>query len=190
MSTDLNVRQRQAPTAGARAGRFRLALPPEIAATMLAVSTVVVGALLGLPTYGIFLGWAAAGLAGTGRPARLPVLGRCLAIGAVFGAGTLAATSALGTLLGPDVPQWVCAVAVLAIANPLMIVVGRAPAVSSVPGMFIGFSTLFAVYLGTTAPISGDIIAALLVTVSMNLTGLVFYVLYNRLTGGPRAERA
>lgn len=190
MSTELNVRQRQTPTTGGRVGRFRLALPPEIAATLLAVSTVVLGAALGLPTYGIFLGWAAAGLAGTGRATRLPVLGRCLAIGAVFGAGTLAATTALETVLGPDVPQWVSAVAVLAIANPLMIVVGRAPALSSVPGMFIGFSTLFAVYLGTTASISGDIIAALLVTVAMNLTGLVFYALYNRLTGRPRAERA
>ncbi|MET0853981.1 MAG: DUF1097 domain-containing protein [Microterricola sp.] len=189
MSTDLNVRRRQAPAAEGRASRFRLALPPEIAATLLAVSTVLLGAMLGLPTYGIFLGWAAAGLAGTGRPARLPVLARCLAIGAVFGAGTLAATTALGTVLGPDVPQWVSAVAVLAIANPLMIMVGRAPALSSVPGMFIGFSTLFAVHLGNTAAISGDIVAALLVTVSMNLTGLAFYMLYNRLTGRPRAER-
>ncbi|RZU66860.1 uncharacterized protein DUF1097 [Microterricola gilva] len=190
MSIDLNVRERQAPIEAGRAGRFRLALPPEIAATLLAVSTVALGALLGLPTYGIFLGWAAAGLAGTGRPARLPVLARCLAVGAVFGAGTLAATSALESVLGPDVPQWVCAAVVLAVANPLMIMVGRAPALSSVPGMFIGFSTLFAVFFSNTAAVSGNIVAALLVTVSMNLTGLAFYLIYNRLTGRPRAERA
>jgi hypothetical protein len=188
VSADVNVRRERLPVVSEQAARFRMALPPEIAATVLAHSTVVLGALLGLPTFGIFLGWAAAGLSGAGR-ARLSILGSCLAIGAVFGAGTLAAQSALGDVLGPEVPQWICALAVLAIANPLLILLGRLPRLGSVPGMFIGFSTLFAVFLSGSAPVSGNIVMALLVTVSMNLTGLGFYWLYNRMTAGPRVAR-
>lgn len=189
MSTDVNVRRERPPAVSEQAGRFRMSLPPEIAATVLALSTVVLGAVLGLPTFGIFLGWAAAGLSGTGKAARLSTLGSCLVVGAAFGAGTLAAQSALGTILGPDVPQWICAVAALAIANPLLILLGRLPRFSSVPGMFIGFSTLFAVFLSASAPVSGNIIMALLVTVAMNLTGLGFYRLYNRMTARPCEAR-
>ncbi|MDQ2660309.1 MAG: DUF1097 family protein [Actinomycetota bacterium] len=166
-----------------------MALPPEIAATILAISTVLLGAALGVPTFGIFLGWAAAALASGGRATRMSILGRCLVIGALFGAGTLAAQAALAQALGADVPLWVCTVIVLAIANPLMILLGRVPSFGSVPGMFIGFSTVLAVYLVDAAPISGNVLGALLVAASTNLTGLGFNWLNGRMTGRPRVAQ-
>lgn len=164
-------------------GQSRRVLPPEAAATVLAISAVMLGVLLDLPIYGIFLGWAAAGLAGTGGALRMPVLGRSLAVGAVFGAGVLSAQAALEQVLGPVVPPWAYTVAALAIANPLMILLGRTSMFGSVPGMFIGFSTLFAVQLGSSAPITDSILGALAVSVFMNLTGLAVHWAFGRLTG-------
>ena len=164
-----------------RDGRPRRALPPEVAATVLALSTVVLGAVFGVPTFGIFLGWAAAALASSGAAVRMPLLGRCLAMGALFGAGTILVQSALGQILGTAVPQWLCALAALAIANPLLILLGRTAAFSAVPGMFIGFSTVFAVSLSGGTPISGSILGALVVSVLTNLTGVAFHWLYGRM---------
>lgn len=188
MSNSTTVQPQYESVVDQRTSLPRLALPPEVAATLLALSTVALGAFLNLPTYGIFLGWAAAGLAAGNTGARIPVLGRCLVIGALFGAATLAGQLALEQLLGSAVPGWVCLVVVLAVANPLMIVLGRIPAFDSVPGMFIGFSTLLAVHLGGAAPISDSILGALVVSASMNLIGLGFYWLHNRLTGRRAVE--
>lgn len=167
------------------AGPTRGVLPAEAAATVLAISAVMLGVLLDLPIYGIFLGWAAAGLAGTGG-LRMPVLGRSLAVGAVFGAGVLSAQAALEQALGPVVPPWAYTVAALAVANPLMILLGRTSMFGSVPGMFIGFSTLFAVQLGSSAPITDNILGALAVSVFMNLTGLAVHWAFGHLTGSAR----
>ncbi len=162
-------------------------VPPEIAATILAISTVLLGALIDVPTFGIFLGWAAAALAATHRAARMSTLATCLVVGAVFGTGTLAAASGLEVILGPAMPPWVSTILVLAMANPLMILLGRATAFSAVPGMFIGFSTVLAVHLIGAAPISGNVFAALLVGAATNLIGLGFNWLNGRMTGRLRA---
>lgn len=163
-------------------GRSRRVLPPEAAATVLAISAVMLGVLLELPIYGIFLGWAAAGLAGTSGTVSMPVLGRCLAVGAVFGAAVLSAQATLEQLLGPGVPLWVYTVAALAVANPLMVLLGRTPMFGSVPGMFIGFSTLFAVQLGSLTPMTNNILGALAVSMFTNLTGLAVHWAFGRLT--------
>lgn len=183
MNVNANVPTEHDPVTSTSNGPSRRVLPPEIAATVLAISAVLLGALLGLPIYGIFLGWAAAGLAASNKSMSMPILGSCLVIGAAFGAATLTAQFALEQNLGPSVPQWACTVTALAIANPMMILLGRTRAFSSVPAMFIGFSTLFAVHLGSTAPITDNIIGALLVSVFMNLTGLGVHWTFGRLTG-------
>ncbi|MGP5071323.1 DUF1097 family protein [Arthrobacter rhombi] len=183
MNINANVPREHNPVTIAKNSHPRQALPPEVAATVLAISAVLLGAFLGLPIYGIFLGWAAAGLAASNKTIRMPILGSCLVIGATFGAATLTAQFALEQILGPSIPQWVCTVTALAIANPMMILLGRTPAFSSVPAMFIGFSTLFAVHLGSTAPITDNLIGALLVSVFMNLTGLGVHWAFGRLTG-------
>ena len=188
-NTNAIVRAELEPVSRGAMSRTRVLLPPEIAATILAISTVLLGAVLGVPTFGIFLGWAAAGLASSGRATRMFNLGTCLVIGALFGAGTLAAQAALAQVVGADVPLWVSTVIVLAVANPLMILVGRAPGLSSVPGMFIGFSTVLAVHLVGAAPISGNVLGALLLGASTNLVGLAFHWLNGRMTGRPRVAR-
>lgn len=186
LNTSETVRAELEPVATAETSRARVVLPPEVAATILAISTVLLGAVVGVPTFGIFLGWAAAALASSGLATRMSVLGRCLVIGALFGAGTLAAQSVVGQLLGAEVPLWVSTVIVLAVANPLMILLGRTPAFGSVPGMFIGFSTVLAVHLVSAAPIAGNVLGALLVGAATNLTGLGFHWLNGRMTGRPR----
>ena len=169
--------------------RPRVVLPPEIAATILAVSSVLLGALLDVPTFGIFLGWAAAALATTSRATRMSTLATCLMVGALFGTGTIAGASALGAILGTAVPLWVSTILVLAVANPLMILLGRSTAFNAVPGMFIGFSTVLAVHLIEAAPISGNVLGALLVGAATNLIGLGFHWLNGRMTGRPQAAK-
>ncbi|WP_324650281.1 DUF1097 family protein [Georgenia sp. H159] len=167
--------------------RARRVLPPEIAATILAVCATILGAVSGLPVYGVFLGWAAAGLAGGSRAVRTPVLVSCLTTGAVLGTGALAAASALGQIVGPDVPQWLGTVAALIVINPLMILLGRTRALTSVPAMFIGFSTLFAVHLGGTASTWEGMIGVLVATVLTNSIGVGCHRIFGHLTwsGGP-----
>lgn len=183
-STSVDTRQDSSARARPRAHR---GLPPEIAATILALSAVALGALFSVPAFGIFFGWAAASLT-VGIP-RAPrrVLARCLVVGSLFGAGTLAAQAALTPMLGDDVPTWVLSLAVLAIANPLMIALGRIPAVGSVPGMFIGFSTILAVHLGGLAPVADSIVVSFLSSIATNLIGVTFVWIYARLTGARTA---
>lgn len=186
MSADTHLPSEQVSLVQPRTSR---ALPPEVAATILAVSATILGALLNLPIYGIFLGWAAAGLAGSSRGVPTRTLARCLAVGALFGAGALTAQAALGAALGPAVPMWVAAAAALATLNPLLILLGRTSAFRSAPAMFVGFSTLFAVNLGSTTPVTDSITGALCVGVLTNLTGLGCHRAFGRMTGRRHVAR-
>jgi hypothetical protein len=146
-------------------------LPPEVSATVLAVSAVLLGGILTLPVYGVFLGWAAASFARHGR-IRPAVLMRCLCTGGAFGAATLAGAARLSQLLSAEVPAWSGAVIAFAIANPVLILLGRSRAFGGVPAMFIGFSTVFAVHLGSTHALTDGIVGALLVALVTNIAGV------------------
>lgn len=166
----------------------RRGLPPELAATLLALSALLLGVIFHVPAFGIFFGWAAASLSFGIPRARISVLMLCLSIGGTFGAATLAAQAALIPALGTSVPEWVSSLLTLAIANPLMIALGRHPRFSSVPGMFIGFSTLLAVHLGGFAPVPGSIPVSLLVVIATTLTGTTFVWAYRWLTAAPATD--
>lgn len=173
----------EAPSSSAPRARTRRGLPPEIAATILALSAVVFGALTGMPAFGIFFGWAAASLTFGIPRARRMVLARCLLVGALFSAATLVAQDALTPVIEGRMPEWMLTVGVLAIANPLLIALGRIPALGSVPGMFIGFSTVLAVHLGGLAPVQNDIAMSLLTAIITTSIGVTFVWLYGQLTG-------
>jgi len=160
----------------------RALLPPELAATVLAVSAVFLGGVLALPVYGVFLGWAAASFARHGR-IRSAVLMRCLCAGGAFGAATLAGAAGLSQLLGADVPAWSGAVLAIAIANPVLILLGRSSAFGAVPALFIGFSTVFAVHLGSTHALTDSIAGALLVAMVANFAGVGADWVGNRMSG-------
>ncbi|MGF2949689.1 DUF1097 domain-containing protein [Microbacterium alcoholitolerans] len=162
-------------------GARRRPMPPELSATILAVAAVLVGGILGMPVYGVFLGWAAASLARRGGiPSRVVLL--CLAAGGVLGAATLAATAVVAPLLGPNAPEWLSAVLSLAVANPILILLGRLRAFAAVPAMFIGFSTLLAVHLGSTHELTDGLLGALLVASATNLAGVGVNWLGERMT--------
>jgi len=172
---------RTAPPTEATRGR-RSGLPPEIAATILALSAVLGAVAFQVPAFGIFFGWAAATL-NSGIPrARRSTLAVCLVVGAAFGTGTLVAQAALLPLLGDTVPDWVGTVVALAIANPLMIALGRVPRFGSVPGMFIGFSTVLAIHLGGLAPVADSPVTSFLVAVATTLVGVSFLWVYGWMT--------
>lgn len=161
----------------------------EVSATILAVSAVVVGGVTGLPSYGVFLGWAAASLAQRAG-IRSGVLVRCLIAGSALGTVCLLGSSALGVLLGPGVPAWVSAAVALVVVNPLLILLGRSVRFTAVPAMFIGFSSLLAIHFGSTLPLTGSILGALLVALATNLAGVGVNWLGTRMTPDTKPRAA
>ncbi|WP_427005925.1 DUF1097 domain-containing protein [Pseudarthrobacter sp. H2] len=149
--------------------RFRL--PVEVSATLLAASTVFVG-MAGLPAWGIFLGWAATSLCGgpTGRV--VAVLWRTLPLGAVFAVATAFLQGWLAGVFGPDVPVWASLLLAILVMNPGMLLLGRIRALSLIPGMFIGFSTVLATQAGHFGPVPGNIMWSAACGLAMNLVGL------------------
>ena len=154
---------------------MQIRMPIEISATLLAASTIFIGgASLNLPTWGIFLGWAAVSLSGGPSRSSLFALGRTLPVGAVFALGTRWLQGFLAAAAGPAVPAWAPGLAAILVMNPVMLLLGRIRALSLVPGMFIGFSTVLATHFGNFGPAPGSIVAAFLCGLGMNLLGLGF----------------
>ncbi|WP_196810867.1 DUF1097 domain-containing protein [Arthrobacter sp. 35W] len=150
-------------------------MPIEVSATLLAAFTIFIGgASLNLPTWGIFLGWAAISLPGGPSHSSLSALGRTLPVGAVFALGTLWLQGFLASTAGPSIPAWAPGLAAILVMNPGMLLLGRIRALSLVPGMFVGFSTVLATHLGHFGPVPGSIVAAFLCGLGMNLLGLGF----------------
>lgn len=164
-------------------------MAPELSATILAVSAVIVGGVAGLPSYGIFLGWAAASLAQRAG-IRSGVLVRCLVAGGALGTVCLLGTSALGVLFGAGAPAWVSAAVALVIVNPLLILLGRSARFAAVPAMFIGFSSLLAIHLGSTLPLTDSVLGALLVALATNLAGIGVNWLGARMSPGTKPRAA
>lgn len=164
-------------------------MAPEVSATILAVSAVIVGGVAGLPSYGIFLGWAAASLAQRGGISTA-VLVRCLVAGGLLGTVCLAGGSAFALLLGSEAPAWLSAAVAIFIVNPLLILLGRSARFAAVPAMFIGFSSLLAIHLGSTLPLTDAVLGALLVALATNLAGVGVNWLGARMSPGTKPHAA
>ncbi|WP_427015797.1 DUF1097 domain-containing protein [Pseudarthrobacter sp. P1] len=135
-------------------------MPMEASATVLAASTVFIGgAVLNLPIWGIFLGWAATSLCGGPSRSSFTALGRTLLVGALFALAAVWLQGFLASIAGPAIPAWVPLLASMLVMNP---------------GMFIGFSTVLATHLGHFGPRPGDIVAAFVCGLGMNLLGIGF----------------
>lgn len=148
-----------------------LRLPMEVSATLLAASTVFVG-MAGLPTWGIFLGWAATSLCGGPTRRVFSMLSRTLLIGAAFAVATAVLQQWLADAFGPHVPAWLSLLLAVLVMNPGMLLLGRIRAMSLIPGMFIGFSTVLATQAGSFGPFPGDIAWSAICGLAMNLLGL------------------
>lgn len=158
-------------------------LPMEFSATLLAASTVFAG-MAGLPTWGIFLGWAATSLCGGPTGPVFSMLSRTLLIGAAFAAATAVLQQWLADAFGPHVPAWFSLLLAILVMNPGMLLLGRIRAVSLIPGMFIGFSTVLATQAGSFGPLPGDIAWSAICGLAMNLLGLAVAWAATAMSGG------
>ncbi|WP_051389309.1 DUF1097 domain-containing protein [Arthrobacter sp. 35W] len=164
-------------------------MPIEASATLLAASTIFIGgASLNLPTWGIFLGWAATMLAGGPSRSTIAALGRTLVVGGLFALATLWLEGMLGSGLG--LPVWAAALVSILVMNPGMLLLGRWAPLSLIPGMFIGFSTVLATHLGHFGPVPGSILSVFVCGLAMNLLGIGFAAVAMALSGGRRQRRS
>lgn len=152
-----------------------LNLPVEVAASLLAITTVLIS--LGpphLPPWAIFIGWA--GTFAMGGPTRENMK----RIWAVMPLGSVAAfLIVLGfqqaATLFTGAAYVVAEMVILFVVNGAMISVARlSPVFAFVPGMFFGFATYFATFFGGFGPDSTSPVLALLAAVAMNALGPVY----------------
>lgn len=149
--------------------------PIEATATLLTISTLLLGdPTLNLPTWGIFLGWAATSLCGRPTKATIGAIGPALLVGGFFALLTLLLREALLTHSALNVPAWGATLIALTVINPLMLLLGRLKALSLVPGMFIGFSTVLATYFGGFGPGPENVLSAFIYGTTMNVLGIGF----------------
>jgi hypothetical protein len=156
-------------------------LPPEIAASLLAVTTV----LIALPPYhrppwAIFITWAATFAMGGPTPRNLRRIWPTLPVGSLFAfLIVLGFRQASGHFTGTSfiVAQMV----ILFCLNASMMALARfIPMLSFIPGMFFGFASYFATLFGGFGPVPHDPLVALGAVVAMNALGPAYAWLKER----------
>lgn len=162
------------PTAAAKPANW-LNLPVEVAASLLAITTVLIAlGPLHLPPWAIFIGWA--GTFAMGGPTRENMR----RIWAVMPLGSFTAfLIVLGFHQAAQVfsgtAYVIAEMVILFVLNGAMISVSRlSPVFAFVPGMFFGFATYFATFFGGFGPDSTSPVLALLAAVAMNALGPVY----------------
>lgn len=152
-----------------------LNLPVEVAASLLAVTTVLIAlGPLHLPPWAIFIGWA--GTFAMGGPTRQN-LNR---IWAVMPLGSLTAFLIVlsfnqAAQIFTGTAYIISEMVILFCLNGAMISMARVSSVFAfIPGMFFGFATYFATFFGGFGPDSTSPAAALVAAVAMNALGPVY----------------
>lgn len=163
---------------------MRMRVPMEVPATVLAASTVFIGGpTANMPTWGIFLGWAATVLCGGPTYQNCKKLWLTMVTGSAFGLITVGLTEWLSpTAVSNGVPVEVLTAGIVLLVNPCLLLLGRTQTLSLVPGMFIGFSSMLASYYGHFGYAPGNLWAAALCGIAMNMLGPLFALVTNRLS--------
>jgi len=152
-----------------------LNLPVEIAASLLAITTVLIAlGPLHLPPWAIFIGWA--GTFAMGGPTRQNMT----RLWAVMPLGSF--TAFLIVLLFNQAAQVfsgnayiVAEMVILFCLNGAMISMARVSSVFAfIPGMFFGFATYFATFFGGFGPDATSPALALVAAITMNALGPVY----------------
>jgi hypothetical protein len=172
----------ESPEAAAPRSRNRVAV--EIAASVLAATTAFIGGnAANLPVWGIFVTWA--GTFALGGPSRdvAKRLWLTMPIGSAAAMVIVASSSYLGPFFSAAtaVQDLVLAICIF-VFNGLMMSLGRVKLLSTVPGMFFGFSSYFATFFGGFGFAPHNLLAAWVSIVAMNALGPVFAFLNVRLT--------
>ncbi|WP_028219922.1 DUF1097 domain-containing protein [Paraburkholderia oxyphila] len=149
-------------------------LPPEIVASSLAVTTILIALPhYHLPPWAIFISWAATFAMGGPTRENLGKIWPVMPIGSLFaflivvGFG-MAARMTSGALLT------LCQMLILFTLNASMMALARLPGLGFIPGMFFGFASYFATIFGGFGPVPYDPVAALLAVIPMNALGPVY----------------
>jgi hypothetical protein len=152
-----------------------LNLPGEVAASLLAITTVLISLPpANLPPWAIFVSWAGTFAAGGPKRDVLKKLWPVMPIGS---------TTALLIVLGFEQASHlvsgfafiVAQMVILGVLNGAQILLGRLfTPLAFVPGMFFGFASYFATYFGGFGPLAHNPFAAWIAAVSMNFLGPVY----------------
>lgn len=154
---------------------MRSPLPMEATATLLALSTILIsGPTLNLPTWGIFLGWAATSLCGKATRPIMGAIARTLFLGACCALATLLIQDLLMEQTTMPMPKWAATATAILLINPLMIFMGRFKTFAVVPGMFVGFSTVLAAHMGGFGFAPGNPGSSFICAIVMNMVGIGF----------------
>jgi hypothetical protein len=152
-----------------------LNLPVEVAASLLACTTVLVAlGPLHLPPWAIFIGWA--GTFAMGGPIRenLKRIWPVMPLGS-FAAFLIVLGFNQAAELFTGTAYIIAEMVILFVLNGAMISVSRlSPVFRFIPGMFFGFATYFATFFGGFGPNSTSPVLALLAAVAMNALGLLY----------------
>lgn len=152
-----------------------LNLPVEIAASLLAVTTVLVAlGPLHLPPWAIFIGWA--GTFAMGGPTRqnMTKLWTVMPLGS-FTAFLIVLAFQQASQMFAGNAYIVAEMVILFCLNGAMISMARVSSLFAfIPGMFFGFATYFATFFGGFGPDSTSPAAALVAAVAMNALGPVY----------------
>jgi len=172
---------------------MRERIPHEIVASVLAGATAFIGGTaLNLPTWAIFISWAAMFLLGAKPTLRNATrLWATMPIGSAFALVIVFVDQQLGTVLGEgQFAKNVVLGVVILVCNTALMFTGRVRAFALVPGMFLGFASFFATYFGGFGFAPGNLWAVWVSVVVMNAAGPVFAYLSRRWTFPRRTSAA
>lgn len=152
-----------------------LNLPTEVAASLLAVTTVLIALPpANLPPWAIFIGWAGTYAAGGPRPDVLRKIWPVMPVGAltafliVLGFGIASRHFSGDAFIAAQM-------VILFVLNAAQILLARlVHAFAFVPGLFFGFASYFATYFGGFGPHPHDAVWALVAVVAMNALGPLY----------------
>ena len=164
---------------------MRERIPHEIVASVLAGATAFIGGTaLNLPTWAIFVSWAAVFLLGAKPTLRNATrLWATMPVGSAFALVIVFVDQHVGTVLGDgQLAKNVVLGVVILVCNTALMCTGRLRAFALVPGMFLGFASFVATYFGGFGFAPGNPWAAWVSVVVMNAAGPVFAYLSRKWT--------
>ncbi|MEY9969569.1 hypothetical protein ABIA33_007658 [Streptacidiphilus sp. MAP12-16] len=152
---------------------MRIRLPHEVSASIVAFATVfLLMKPLSMPTWAIFITWAGTFLLGGPNKANAVKLITATTAGAGFGVVAVLLNRETGTIFGHgEFGRTVALALVVFVVNGTLLVTGRIPAFSLIPGMFFGFASLFGTYFGGFGFASGNLAAAFISSAAMSALG-------------------
>lgn len=170
-----------APTSVARRENW-LNLPTEVAASLLATTTVLISLLWNLPPWAIFIGWAGTFAAGGPKPEVLKKIWPVMILGSTAAAIIVLGFEHIASHFHGDMFH-VAQMVILFVVNGAMMSCARLTKVLAfVPGMFFGFASYFATVFGGFGPHAGAVWWAWLAVVPMNFLGPVYAYLNVKLS--------